>query len=542
VLCLIFPTQHTALGEKPSHPAQAAAGQPATQNSDWPHFGNTTDQTRYSTLNQITTANVSKLGIAWTIQQGAHQVQWETDPVVVGGVMYLTTNTDQVIALDAATGKELWRYTPNVSFMQLLTGGGGVPVNRGVEVAGGRVFLLTYDAQLIALDAHTGHHIWSSRVADAGVGYNEPSPPTYWNGRLFVGSAEGDSGLRGFVAAYDASSGRQLWRFYTVPAPGHSWMPSQGAHGGGDVWMPTTIDAQTGILYFGTGNPSPDLVNNNRPGCNPWVDATVALDARTGKFLWGRTQVCPDVWDYDSGQTPILLQVRQNGRSIRAVGEGNKSGVYWIFDARTGATLATSPPLAPQSGPRSVPNQKGVYVCPGKFGGLDYSPPAYSPKTGMIYLPGVDLCMVYKQSSAQAIKSHVPGAPDLGGTAEPGKGPARGFMAAIDAGSGRIKWRLPMPKPMIGGTLATAGNLVFSGSDDGHLYAFDAATGKVLWHPDLGLGFGAAPITYQIHGVQYVAIAAGGSGAAPYTGARMGGSLAVFKLGGKPITRLPAGA
>jgi hypothetical protein len=230
-----------------------------------------------------------------------------------------------------------------------------------------------------------------------------------------------------------------------------------------------------------------------------------------------------------------LYDVLLHGKVVRAVGLGNKSGYYWIYDARTGATIAKSPPLAKQTTPRPAPTVRGVSVCPGKFGGLGYSPPAFNPSMGLIFVPGTEMCMVYKRASDAEIHAHVPGAPDVGGTAEPDRGKTTGFMAAIDAHTGQIRWRVVLPKPAIGGTLATASGLVLSGDDDGRLYAFDAATGHILWKPDLGLGFGAAPITYMVNGSQYIAIAAGGSSAAPLTGARIGGTLVVFKLHGNPI-------
>jgi len=524
--------------------ARGASGQGKTaasaMNVDWPRFGNTTDNTRFSPLTQINTGNVSKLGVAWTMQEGKDLSIWETDPVVVNGTMYLTTNTDQVMAVNAATGKLLWKYTPAVNFyLAIAGGGGGIPTNRGVAVANGTVYLLTFDDQLIALQAATGEKLWGTRVADPNQGYSETSPPTYWNGMLFVGSAESDAGLRGFVAAYNATTGKQVWRFYTVPAPGQGWNKGTGAHGGGDVWMPPTIDTQTGILYFGTGNPSPDLVNTERPGCNQWVDATVALDARTGKFLWGHTQVCPDVWDLDSHQPPMLFTVRQNGKTIRAVGQGNKEGHYWIFDARTGKVLAKSPALTRQTLPRPYPNAKGVTVCPGVAGGIEYTPAAYSALAHAVYQPALNLCMFEQTVPPSQIRLHKAGQADFGGVFIPITSTLSGTMSAIDVNTGKLLWHDKIPGPMIGGALATVGNLVFSGADDGHLYAFDARSGKILWKPDLGLPFGAAPIAYQVNGTEYIAIAAGGSVIAAIANIPTGGTLAVFKLGGKAVHKLP---
>ncbi|MDB5058310.1 MAG: putative pyrrolo-quinoline quinone, partial [Chloroflexi bacterium] len=460
----------------------AARSTGASSNADWPVFGNTSDNTRYSSLTQINTKNVGKLGLAWTAQEGGNLSNWETDPVVVNGVMYLTTNTDQVRAVNAATGKLLWQFTPQVNFtLAVAGGGGGTPTNRGVAVANGKVYLLTFDDQLIALQASTGEKLWSTKVANSSDGYSETSPATYWNGMLFVGSAESDAGLRGFVAAYNATTGKQIWRFFTVPAPGQSWVPKAGHHGGGDVWMPPVVDPTTGLLYFGTGNPSPDLNNSQRPGCNPWVDATVALNAKTGKFAWAHTEVCPDVWDYDSHQTPMLFDVHYaNGTTVHAVGHANKSGLFFVYDARTGKVLAQSPHLGDYSMPHLRPSTQGVKVCPAGFGGVEYSPPAYSPATQLAYEPGLNNCAIYKLAPQSENNLHSVGAIDFGGATIP-TGRSSGFMAAVDTRTGKIGWKTSVPTPMVGGALATAGGLVFSGSENGTFYGFNSSSGKVLW-------------------------------------------------------------
>jgi PQQ-dependent dehydrogenase (methanol/ethanol family) len=519
--------------------ARGAGGQgkmaASALNVDWPRFGNTTDNWRFSPLTQINTSNVSKLGVAWTMQEGNQIPGWETDPIVVHGVMYVTTGTDQVIAVDAATGHMLWKYTPSVNFYEAIAGGGGgVPANRGVAVANGAVYVLTFDDHLIALQAATGEKLWSTRVSDAKLGYSESSVPTYWNGMLFVGSAGSDSGLRGFVAAYDAHTGKQLWRFYTVPASGQGWNPAQGEHGGGDVWMPPTIDTRSGILYIATGNPSPDFVNAMRQGCDPYVDATVALDARTGKLLWWHSQACPDVWDFDSAQPPILFTVHRNGKAIPAVGEGNKSGYYWIFDAKTGDVLAKSPSVVKQTTPRPYPNAKGVVVCPGQAG-IEYGPASYSPRTQAVYVGALDSCARLQTVPISVNKHHKRGQIDTGASYNP-YGKLQGTMTAIDVNTGKFLWHDHLPSQLVGGNLVTGGNLVFSGSDHGTFYAFDAKTGKILWHPNVGLAFGAAPIAYMVNGTEYVAVASGGAGVSE---GKVGGTLFVFKLGGRPIKAAP---
>jgi outer membrane protein assembly factor BamB len=269
------------------------------------------------------------------------------------------------------------------------------------------------------------------------------------------------------------------------------------------------------------------------------VDAVVALNARTGKFLWGHTQVCPDAWDYDSHQATMLFYVHRNGKTIRAVGQGNKEGYYWIFDAKTGKTLAKSPALSKQTLPRPYPTKKGVLICPGSSGGIEYSPAAYSPLTHAIYQQALNLCQIYQIASVDEVQTHPKAAVDVGGNIANGPGPFDGTMSAVDANTGKLLWQNHVSGPMIGGALATAGNVVFAGSDNGHLYAFDARTGKILWQPNLKLAFGGAPVAYEVNGTEYIAVAVGGSVTAPLDGAPIGGTLVVFRLGGAAVKPLP---
>lgn len=448
--------------------------------------------------------------------------QWESYPVVVGRTLYVTTNTGQVLAFDAASGAQRWSYTPQVDFF--ATGAvGQQPMNRGVTVARGRVFLLTHDDQLIALRASDGEELFATQVADPRSGVVQRSPPTYWDGRLIVGSGGSDAGrVRGFVAAFDAIGGRRLWRFWTVAS----------GRGGGRVWMPPTVDARSGVVYAGTGNPSPALTSAPRRGCERWVSGIVALDARDGTLRWGANEVCGDVWDYDGGQPPLLYETRAGGRTVRAVGHANKSGEYWIRDAASGRTLAPPRRLSAQTTPRSRPNARGTTICPGALGGIPYGPAAHDPRTRTIFQPAVTMCMTYRTGDDSS-----GGAPVRlgGGTARLTPGTtARGALVAIDDATGAVRWRRRLPAPLVGGALA-AGGLVFSGCDDGFLYAFDGDTGATVWRGRVGLPFGTAPLTYRVGGVQYLAVVAGGSSITRQTGTRAGARLVVLRLGGRPL-------
>jgi alcohol dehydrogenase (cytochrome c) len=470
---------------------------------DWPNWGNAPQNNHYADLDRINRGNVSRLRVAWTRAAGPNQFAWETFPIVVGRTMYYDTGTDRVLAVDAASGRLRWSYTPEVDFLSAAGGAyGGEPVSRGVTYGDGRIYATTADDRLLALDAGNGKLLWSARVADPAIGPMN-SPGAFWNGQIVVGGPAGAAGQRGFVAAYDGVDGRLLWRTPMVPRRGRGWRRGS-RQGGGDVWMPPTIDAATGTVYVSTGNPTPGFTNAGRPGCNPLADALVALDGRSGRIKWSRTLVCRDSWDYDTVQAPLLL----GGGPAAMVGAGSKSGFYAVFGAGNGKTVSRSPYLTRYSRPHRTPTAAGVVVCPGIYGGLEYGPPAYSPSERLLYLAGNEMCMRYRLA-AQA-GTLPPGEQALGGSATQA-GRVSGVAVALDPASGRVRWRRPLPAPANGGLLATASGLVFLGEDDGWLRALDARDGSPLWRFRLGLRVGSAPIAYEVDGVEYLAIAAGGS-------------------------------
>jgi len=352
--------------------------------------------------------------------------------------------------------------------------------------------------------------------------------PTVWGGLVFVGSAGSEVGVRGFVAAYDANTGKQVWRFYTVPAPGHGWVP-KGRHGGGTVYMPPTIDMHNGLLYVGTANPSPVLLGTGRAGPNPYTDSILALQPRTGKLIWAYQEVAHDLWNYDAGSPVVIFDVHTKGKTIHAIGEAGKSGFFFVLNAGTGKPLFR--PLAFVREHHTPPTTKPTLQCPGTLGGSLYSPVSYSPLTHAAYISGVNMCFI-----VQLTKQPVGGETDFAGTRTPEKKTPTGTFSAVDVDTGRFLWYKAMPTPMIGGSMTTASNLVFTGDQHGVLYAFDARNGQILLRAHLGLGFGSAPIAYAINGREYIAVAVGGSAS---TGANhlgpIGATVVVLTLGGKRI-------
>jgi alcohol dehydrogenase (cytochrome c) len=517
--------------------ASSAAGA-AGPSVDWPYWGgSSTDNTRFAQIDQITPSNVGKLGVAFDLKAGPNQNGWETDPIEVNGVLYYTTNTDQVFAVSATTGKKVWSYTPKVNFFTAIAGGGGgVPTSRGLVINDGKVFDLTFDDQLVALQQATGEELWKKPVADANGGQSETSPGTIYKNEYIVGLAEGDSGVRGSVQAFNIDTGKLMWRTYLVPAPGSGWVPKTGDHGGGDVWMPPTVDAATGTVFVGTGNPSPDFDVKVRPGADPWADATVALNATTGKFVWGHTEVANDGWDYDSHQAPSVYTITQNGQSVPVVGQGNKSGFYSIMNASTGKLIAKSKYAVPYSEPHRLATPKGTKVCPGPSGGFEFSPASQDPMTGDVYEQTLDECYIYTSQPQKTTSSHGVGQPDFGGSFAPDlKAPTTGSITAINDATGKFAWQDKLSRPAEGGLVSTSGGLLFFGDGvspsspsqklAGWFEAANASTGKILWKANLGVPIVAAPMTYEVDGTQYVAIAADSD-------------LVVFKLGGKKIHKL----
>ena len=495
----------------------------ASNRSDWLLHGRTYDNQRYSPLQQITAANVKSLTPVALLQTGM-TASFETTPIVVNGVMYLTTpvvnGKMMIMAVNAATGERLWEVAYNLGPFQVCCG----PVNRGVAVGYGKVYVVTLDDHLLALDAADGRALWNSTIADSQSGYSETMAPQIYDGMIIVGSAGGEWALRGFVAAYDANSGRQRWRWHSTDPK--SYLGDSWKTGGAMLWSTPAIDPRLGLVIFSTGNPNPDLDGTRRLGDNLYSDSMVALDVRTGRLKWYYQEVKHDVWDYDAVSNVVLVDVRSGGATIPAAAEAGKVGWVFIVDRRTGKLIRRSDPYVMMSKNMfSTPTRAGVDMLPGANGGAEWSPPAYSPQTHYLYILAMNQLMRFTTRPART----APGLIRLGSafTNVAREGIQNGPFVALDVDTGKIAWQYTAPQPLIGGALATAGNLVFMGEGNGWFDAFNAKTGQRLWRYNLGAGVNAPPITYQVNGVQYVAVAAGGNFQMTYP---YGDTVAIFKL------------
>jgi alcohol dehydrogenase (cytochrome c) len=493
------------------------------QQSNWLLHGFDYTNQRYSKLDQINDTNVKSL-VPVAIAQTGMSASFETTPIVVNGVMYVTTpvvdKKMKIMALDATNARVLWSVTYVLGNFQICCG----PVNRGAAVAYGKVYVVTLDDKLLALNATDGSLDWSVQIADPRVGYSETLAPQVFDGSVIVGSSGGEWAIRGFVAAYDAKTGKQRWRWYATDPKtfqGDSWK-----RGGGMVWTTPAIDPKLGLVIFCTGNPNPDLYGDSRKGDNLWTDSIVALDVKTGKLAWYYQEIKHDVWDYDAVSNVVLFDVEENGQTIPAAGEAGKVGWFFIVDRRNGKLIRKSDPFVMMSKNMfSTPTKEGVDMLPGANGGAEWSPPAYSPKDHLVYIMGMNQLMKFTTKQP----ANLPGTMRLGSAfTNVEKGAIQnGTFTAIDVNTGKVAWQYEAPQPLIGGVLATAGNLVFMGEGDGNFDAFNAKTGERLWRFNLGAGVNAPPVTYEVNGEQYIAVAAGGNFQLDFP---LGDAIAIFKL------------
>ena len=513
---------------------------------NWLHPNKDYTQTRYSKADQINTGNVKRLRPVFVFQTAVVE-SMETSPIVVDGIMYVTTSYDHVYAVDATTGQELWHYKHPMGSVTTYCCG---PNNRGVAVLGNKLFLGTLDAKLVTLDNKTGKMLWQTQIADPEKGYSETMAPAAVDGKVLIGTNGGEYGIRGFVKAFDAESGKLLWTFYTIPdqgsegvwatkdATGHDMHrdiaaeKAQLAKGkkfestlGGGVWMTPTIDLKSRTVYFTVGNPSPDLYGAERPGDNLYTDSLVAIDLDSGQYKWHSQYIAHDVWDLDAVSPPILVDAKdQSGATVPAVIHAGKTGHVYVHDRKDGKLIRFSDAMVPQEGVWTLPSAKGERMALGANGGVEWSPMAYSPKLGLAYAINLVQPMTYHVEPS----TYPDGKLWLGGAFKtiPTE-PQTGNDTAVDINTGKIAWQAKTEQPMIGGITATAGDLVFTGEGNGLFKAYDAKNGKVLWSFQCGAGVNAPPVTYIVDGKQYVAVAAGGNTQIDF---KRGNSVLVFAL------------
>ena len=473
--------------------------------------------THYSGLKQVTPANTAQLKSAWTHQLGGTTV--ETTPIVVDGLMFVTGPLSNVTALDARTGQEVWKYTrrlaPVASHCTVMT-------NRGVAVLGDRVYVATLDMHLVALNAKTGNVIFDVEQDDYRKGWSNTHAPLAIDGKIIVGVTAGECALTGFIDAFDAATGKKLWRTYTTPQKGDpnrkTWIPESAADFGGvPTWMTGTYDSDTKTLFWTTGNPGPDYDGSVRGGDNLYSCSVLALDPETGRMKWWFQYTPHDVHDWDGTQTPVLIDGIVHGKKRKLLVTAQRNAFYYVLDRETGEFL-TGQAFAKQTWakglddkgrpialPNTTPTPEGNHVCPDAAGAANWGSPSYDPATGFFLVSVREACAVY----TSVTKDPEPGKGYTGGGAEVDANGSPGAVRALDALTGATKWNFPLQQGSSAtGVLATAGGVVFASSNDGNLIALDGRTGKYLWHYYTGARIVASPMAYAVDGRQYVAIAA----------------------------------
>jgi alcohol dehydrogenase (cytochrome c) len=537
--------------------AAAAIATPAQAQGNWTTYGGTDWNQRWSTLARITTSNVSRLVPRMLFQTGTSKLgSLETTPLVVDGTMYVTTPySEAIIAYDLRTNKQLWRQEPKIGTTIACCG----PVNRGVAVGGGSVFVGTLDARLLAFDARTGKPKWDVEVADPTFGYSITMAPLIVGEHVIVGVSGGEYGIRGHLDAYDMATGKQVWRWYSIPAPGddpvatNGWWGTWATHaedadlhrdiarekadstkyadawktGGGGVWTTPSYDKASNTIYATVGNPSPDLDGSVRPGDNLFTDGIVAIDATTGKTKWYYQTVPHDVWDLDATSPSAITEL--GGKKV--VLHAGKTGWLYVVDAATGKLVRKSQNFVPHENMFALPTAKGTRMLPGANGGSEWSPISVNPKLGYAFVAALHQPMNYITHTAPWEKGRL----WLGSAfvAIPGE-EQYGLFSAIDLKTGKIAWQNKVPQPMMGGSLSTAGGLTFTGEGNGNFNAYDSRTGKLLWQFNAGAGCNGTPMSFELDKEQFIGMACGGNFQLSYP---LGSAILIFGLPKAPAGR-----
>jgi alcohol dehydrogenase (cytochrome c) len=507
----------------------------ADEPQNWLTYNGTYNSQRHSRLDQITPANVGNLQQQWVVQNQVFGA-WQSNPIVVDGMMYITQRPNDVMAIDATTGKVFWLYRHTPAQEARVCCGAN---NRGVAILGDMLFMGTLDARLIAIDRITGKPLWNVAVGDVKRAYSITMAPLVVKDKVMVGVGGGEFGIRGFVAAYDAKTGKEAWRFYTIPGPGEpghdTWNGDTWQVGGAPVWITGSYDPELNLTYWGVGNPGPDWNPDQRPGDNLYSDSVVALDADTGALKWHFQFTPNDGYDYDAVQVPVLVDRDWQGKPAKLMLWANRNGFFYVLDRVTGKFLLGKPfvkvnwasGLDEAGRPIQTPQPAGAPTWPGNQGGTNWYPPSYSPRTDLFYFTAWEnYATVYRKEESEYVPGQTflgggftvlgptPGAPTVGiGRRSPinnwTDAVGNGAVIAMDPSTGERKWTFRQFDVSDSGILTTASDLVFTGGREGYLYALHARTGELLWKANLGGQIVMAPVTYQVQGTQYVAVISG---------------------------------
>jgi alcohol dehydrogenase (cytochrome c) len=495
---------------------------------NWLSYSGTPLNQRYSGLTQITPANVKNLQLQW-IWQARSLEKFETTALAVNGVLYTVQAPNDVVALDAETGRPYWTFAYSPSADARTCCG---RVNRGLALLGDTLYMGTIDAHLLAIDAKSGELLWNTTVAKSSERYSITMSPLIVKDKVIIGTAGGDGPIRGQIAAFDAKTGKELWRFFTIPGPGEpgneTWSGNSWMTGGAGVWNAGAYDPETNLTFFGTGNPAPDWDGRSRVGDNLYSDSVVALDADTGKLKWHYQFTPHDELDYDSTQVPVLADIQFRGRPRKAMLWANRNGLMYVLDRTTGEFLLGRPYVKvnwmdgfdakgrPQRVEGKVPTKEGTLIQPHVHGATNWAPPSFSPRTGWFYV-------AHWENSATVVTEGLSPRPAGANPRQTTMGQvnlqtffnnedeAYGVVRAYDPQTLERKWEYRMSDITWGGVLTTASDLVFSGGKEGYFFALDAKSGSLLWKVPLGGQVNSGPMSYSVNGKQYVTVAAGSS-------------------------------
>ncbi len=503
-------------------PQELLAGLPV-DGSRWLTFGGSYTNQRHSPLTQITPENVGRLAPQWVFQTDTAG-RFETTPLLRDNVLYVTGPLNVAWAIDARSGREIWRYRRELPDTGSLTACCGL-VNKGFGVLGDRLFMTTLDAHLLALDMKTGAVVWDATLEDYTKGYASTIAPLVVKDKVIVGVAGGEYGIRGFIDAYDAKTGKQAWCFYTIPGPGEpghdTWAGDSWKTGGASVWVTGAYDPELNLLYYGIGNPGPDYHSESRKGDNLYSDSIVALDADTGKLRWHYQFTPHDLHDWDATEVPVLADLTIGGQPRKVVMLANRNGFFYTLDRTDGKLLVAKPFVVttwakeigadgrPVLLPGNIPDEKGSLTCPDVTGATNFWPPSFDPSQRLFFVNAREVCATYYAWRQE----YVPGERFTGGAGQRARGPeyrAYGALRALDPTTGEKRWEFEYISPSTSGLLSTASGLIFSGDAEGNFLAIDARSGKFLWRFQMGSALhGTSAITYMLDGRQHVLVPAG---------------------------------